>query len=534
MKFIFCLLTLALSSIATAGTFPSDWKWSQIETRHFKIIFPEHLRADGLIYANAAESAFATLKTVFEEVPTSRLPILISDHTDQSNGSATFLPYPLIIAIPALPIPTDSIAHYQDWAYELMIHELAHIFTFLPVHGFYRPLRYIFGNVIQPTGVLPRWYMEGLAVEVESRYSQFGRLRAPQTQGQLRALTLDKRWAFEDLSRINEVAIDLWPFGQRPYLFGSLIWHEWNEKFGPRTMSSLTQRYSRRLPFLLNGPVKDFSQMDLPETWTKLKNRLQTQSQTQINLIQAQGEMKRRSLTPNSSHAVAPTLSPDGLKLAFLSLDPYLGGELMVIERTSVTVPFEAARAERKAMVSATTRLNWSQDSQILIFDHLNWQRRFLKYRDLFQIDSKTLKMKQLTFGERASQPALSKDGKRILYISNHGGATELREFDLDKQKSRILMKPQNGIRLSLPEYLDEKNALVVGRDSQGLESIFQLDLSTLQRKLFFSNNGSFTLLKNTSNGILVANNLNGPGNLLLFSGKSMSPKWIRNAPNKN
>lgn len=530
MRIFSTVLIWALSFTAGAANYPAHWKWQQIETEHFKVIFPQQLLADGKLYADAAERAYTTLQSVFTEGPTSRIPILISDNTDLSNGSATFLPYPLIIAIPALPIPTDSIAHYQDWAYDLMIHELAHMYTFVPVHSFYRPLRYIFGSVIQPTGILPRWYMEGLAVEVESRYSRFGRLRAPQTQAQIRALTLDHRWSFENLSRINESSIDEWPFGQRPYLFGSLLWHNWNEKFGPETMSRLTQRYSRRLPFLLNGPVKDFSKLDLPETWDSLKERLKEQSQTQIKVISAQGEMKRRSLTPSASHAVAPSLSPNGLSLAYLTLDPYLGGEINVIERANINESFDARRAKRWAMVTATTRLNWSPDSNSIIFDQLNYQDRFLKYRDLYQVERTSRNIKRLTYGQRSSQPALEAGGKRILFISNQGGATELRELDLEKNQIHTLMKPQNGIRLALPEFLNAKTALVVGRDSLGKESIFRVDLATRERKIFFENGGEFTLLKNTGKGLLIANNQLGTGNLALLNPEGKSSRWISNS----
>ncbi|NJL26036.1 MAG: hypothetical protein HC902_13300 [Calothrix sp. SM1_5_4] len=100
------------------------------------------------------------------------------DDTDASNGMANFLPFPMIVVYPVLPVPGSSLDEYGDWALEMMIHEYAHILNMYPAHGIYAPFKYIFGGVLRPNAVLPKWYLEGLAVNLESSLSDHGRLRS--------------------------------------------------------------------------------------------------------------------------------------------------------------------------------------------------------------------------------------------------------------------------------------------------------------------------------------------------------------------
>ena len=184
-----------------------------LRTDHFEIVYREDQKALAKRYALAAERARELLMPLFKEGPDSTV-IYIGDETDSANGAASMLPYPTIVVYPVVPAPLDSIDDYGDWPFELMVHEYTHhILNMYPRHGIYVPLSYIFGDVIRPNLLLPQWYLEGLAVNNETRLSDHGRLRADRTEADARALVLDERLSGETLSKINEqelLTLALW------------------------------------------------------------------------------------------------------------------------------------------------------------------------------------------------------------------------------------------------------------------------------------------------------------------------------------
>ena len=107
---------------------------------------------------------------------------------------------------------------------------------------------------MHPNGILPRWYLEGLAVESESQFTDFGRLKSPRTFAEYRAFVEDAVLHKEDIARINETMIPSYPFGERPYILGSLLWEHMAQFGPPDVVDRLNQRYSRRFPFIINRP----------------------------------------------------------------------------------------------------------------------------------------------------------------------------------------------------------------------------------------------------------------------------------------
>ena len=150
-----------------------------------------------------------------------------------------------------------------------MIHEYTHILSFYPSHGFYTPLRYIFGSVVRPLAITPRWYLEGLAVAMETKFTTKGRLRSTDTQAAIKAFIQDKKIHNMSIDRINEGA-NSWPYGGSPYLFGALFWKKAIAEKGEGVVYKLLQDGSRKLPFTLGGTFEKFYKSSPQEFLTEL------------------------------------------------------------------------------------------------------------------------------------------------------------------------------------------------------------------------------------------------------------------------
>ena len=104
--------------------------------------------------------------------------IVLVDEDDGANGWAQVLPHRIIRLNAVAPDEVGEISHFDDWLSVLVTHELAHIVHLDTVLGGPRAVNEVFGRLMAPNGVQPRWLTEGVATYFESTLTGSGRLRS--------------------------------------------------------------------------------------------------------------------------------------------------------------------------------------------------------------------------------------------------------------------------------------------------------------------------------------------------------------------
>lgn len=496
LPFLFTLLFLP------AGTHAADpdRTWMQIETKNFLVIFDRQYQELGKRYALYAEQAHAAIAPIFEITPAKTI-LLIDDGTDLANGYATGVPYPMIVTYPVLPNSAESISDYGNWGLELLTHEYVHILSFEPATGLARPFRWIFGSIIRPNILLPRWYLEGLAVELETRFSSFGRLRSANYLSVARAMALDGSLRNEDIARINESSIPGWPGGVRPYLLGALLWNEMIRLGGDGTIKTLNLAYSRRLPFFINGPPRSLLGADYATLLARAYARIEDNVRKQLAVIQAASTPRPstdRELKQTGHFNRSPVLSPDQEKLVFVGRADNNDDAIFLTKRLAMSSP--DILPEKLATGTAITRASWFPDSMRFVYDSIHTFDRYYEFSDLSVFDLRNGKSRKISSGLRAREPVVSPDGKWIVFVQNTPGSTRLAAIETASASGnmsgggaspcrlapvpcpafRVLYTPPLQTRLAWPEFLSNDEVIFSEKRDDGNEVFKVLPVSAL------------------------------------------------------
>ena len=161
------VLILASTGPARAQV-PPDEAWRTITTENFRVTFPASLEALGRRAAGRAELAYDALARSFVDPPRGRIDLLVTDHTDVSNGFASVTPSNRITVFARPPVDDLSLGYFDEWLELVITHELAHIYHLDRAGTLGKVLRSVFGRSPNqwpffPGRAVPTWIIEGLA-----------------------------------------------------------------------------------------------------------------------------------------------------------------------------------------------------------------------------------------------------------------------------------------------------------------------------------------------------------------------------------
>lgn len=522
------LLTALLFTCQNSFATEPKWSYRVLRSAHFEIIYNRDQKNLAKRYLVAAEQAYEILMPIFKEGP-SKTIIYIRDDTDSSNGLATFLPYPIIEVLPVQPTALDSLDDFGDWAFELVLHEYTHILNMYPAHGIYVPLKWIFGNVVRPNAILPKWYLEGLAIDFESRFSSHGRMRAADTQAAGRALVLSQRLRSENIERINESEIPTWPYGGRPYLFGGWWWKSTLKEHGLDAVYTWNQNFSRRLPFLINNPMSELTQKNASGLLTEALEDVESAANTELDILNKSAPPKSSEVAPEAGEQSIFALSPEGKTLLYWNAQPRSGAEVKIKTRTVQGQAFSEIEGRKIFKTSGSVSARFINENQIL-FDQIDLEYPRGNYRDLYiyEIDSK--KTRRVTKQGRVQQAFPSKNGELAVAIQNEGGRTHLVQVNLQSGAITQLLPGSLFDRYSTPVYTPDGGILFVFRNRQGEERIFTFDASTKKAQAWKSDFKTAQHLRPaTEKGWLVTDAKTGVRNAYLMDYSGANPRPVTN-----
>jgi len=462
------LLTIAIPAVAQAP--PPDLDYLSVRTAHFRIIYPDRLEALVGHAAAAAERAHGLLTTSFFPAPSGPIDLLLTDHTDFSNGFARVTPTNRITIWVHPPLDGFALSDFDDWLELVITHEVAHVVQLDYAGRLGRTLRKVFGRPplrwpYFPGYTLPQLAIEGVAVELESRHTSAGRAEGTLFDAVVRARALET--GPESLSRALSDSPS-WPGNERPYIYGSLFFRHLSDTYGSENVARFLRAVADEwIPYRLDGAARDVFGLSFPELWDAWMGGV-LEAAASLGSRTGRGEGPTPEvLTEGAREAFHAAPHPDGRQVAYLRDDGRSDARLMLWsaagERTIA----------RWNSVSGPPR--WTPDGTLLVPD-VEYTDRYRIYRELYAV-SLSGEVRAVTRDLRVLHGDPHPRDGRIVAVLGGEGTTRLALLSPDGELLRILREAEAGVSWSFPVWSPGGDRIaVVRKGADGVSALLLLD----------------------------------------------------------
>jgi len=482
--------------------------WRTLESEHFVVHYHEPLEDVGRKVVAAAERSHAVLAPVFSHEPREKTHVVLRDTTDSANGFASVIPRNQITLFVSAPRGTSVLNDHDDWLYGLFVHEYTHILHLDAIGGLPFWYNRIFGKTWSPNQIQPRWVIEGLATHEESKRSSGGRTRSARFDMELRVAALANQEIKLDAMSSGPAG---WPHGSAAYLYGGHFMKWLFDRFGEDRVKTMTWSYgSSPIPYGLSHSLKEATGKRLDELYDQWVVFLRDKYRTQLEAIERRGRIEGRRLTFTGEGTRDPRFTPTGDRLVFWESDLRSRARFR-----SLAAGKNAASATDYARVDRAGGFDVLSDGSLVVEQSVNFRTNY-SFQDLFLWKDNSLPMTRLTRGQRARDPAVSPDERRVAFSMNRHSKSVLAVIPLrpDAKAEVVFEGPGRYDQVSAPEWSPDGSRITFSawRDG-GYRDILVVDVRSrkvveithdraLDTDPIFTPDGRFILFSSDRDGV--------------------------------
>ena len=472
MILIFFFNHTSFAQFYETGQDPSSIKWHQINTGNFQIIFSDDFTTEAQRLANILEYSYEYCSKTLNWQP-KKVSVILHNHSVTSNGLVVWTPKRMeLFTTP----PQDIYPH--DWLEQLAIHELRHVVqTDKMNQGITKLLSLVFGQ--QATGavigMVPRWFLEGDAINIETALSNSGRGRLPSFEMKLRALVLEnkKMYSYDKatMGSYKDYVPDYYALGYQMVAYSR---NKYDSKLWDNTLNFVSRNPYTFYPFYFG--LKKYTGLSRSGLYRVTFNKLDS-----LWTIQA-SELKYTSY-----HFINKRKSKN---YTSYRLPQYLNDSVIIVEKSGINqikqfVAIDKYGNEKKFLSPgfySSIRLSVAKDKMVWAenIPDIRWGNR--SYSVIKTYNFKTLLESIITQKSRYFAPALSKDALKIVAVEV-SPKNEYALVILDSETGELLQKimsPNNHF-IHIPNWTDDGNSIIVITLNQNGKSIQMVNTETLQ-----------------------------------------------------
>ncbi len=472
MKNILILLLVVFSPTSILSQFTDfhpELDWYTISGKHVKVHFHNGAERTAKVVAKIADEIWGPICSLYDYEP-DLVHYVIKDIDDYSNGATYFFDNKIEIWTSALDF---DLRGTHNWLRNVISHEFTHMVQiqaamkasrnlpalFLQVLSYEderRPdILYGFPNVVisypLATINIPAWFAEGTAqyMRKEFNYDNWDTHR----DMILRSYILD-----DNLLTWNQMGV----FGKTSlgnesvYNLGFALTRYMSQKYGEDKITELTSALGNWGVFTFDAAsekVLGISGKQLYEEWKEFLTKHYNER------IKA---LKNNLVSGDTIASVGfgnfyPTFSKDGKKVLYISNknSDYFGPSGLYLYDIDT-------KKETLITMGVRSTFSWINDEKQVLYakitdDNPNWYN----VHDIFVYDIEKKKETRLTKNLRANQPSVSNDGRKIVFLFQRDGTTNLGLVDIDGKNFEQLTQFENGEQVYNPKFSPDDSYII-------------------------------------------------------------------------
>ncbi len=485
MKKIFLLLIFFPIIIsAQFDEYNPDYNWLTIKGKHVVVHYHPEAERTARTVCKIADEVWGPITSLYGYEPET-VHFVIKDIDDYSNGATYFFDNKIEIWASALDFDLRG-AH--NWLRNVISHEFTHMvqiqsamkigrgipavyLQFLNYEDKRRPdILYGFPNFIGSYPIasvnVPAWFAEGTAqyMRKEFNYDNWDThrdmiLRMYALENKM--LTWNQMGIFDKTSLGNESV----------YNSGFALTRYISQKYGEDKLELISKKLGKLTNFTIDAAFKDVLGKDgnqIYDEWSSfLKNNYKERSKdVEANLVQ--GKM----ISGEGFGNFYPTYSPDGKKIIYISNkdnDYFLFSGIFELDLQTMK--------ERSLVSGVRSSLSFIPGQNKIVYAKLSQSNpKLANIHDLYTYDLDKDKEKRITFGLRANNPNVSHDGKKIVFLFQKDGSTNIGTVDIDGKNFKRLTFFEHGEQVFNPKFSLDDSYIIFGYTFSNSRDIFKVN----------------------------------------------------------
>jgi WD40-like Beta Propeller Repeat len=465
------VLTASALQSRASSLFDPRYRFRTLTTPHFIIYFHQGEDALAARLASIAEDTWRAIERPLGAKPPRLTHVVLADQSELANGYATPVPRDTVVLTAAWPAGSDFIGRTDDWLRLVFTHEFTHIVHLDRSESWAKVVRGVFGRVplAFPNLFLPIWQIEGIATYEESALTGEGRLHA----GDFRAIVTEaaRRRRLEPIDRANGGLTD-WAGGLAPYAYG-LGFHAYlADRYGDEKFGTLADATARRVPYTGSRVFKRIYGRSLGELWRDYESALEAS-----NAPPPRDDVRR--LTHHGFVVDGPRFAPAACRGC--------APDVLYAVRTPHGFPaLNRVALDGTPPRRVVTRYQGSTTApgvDTIYFDQQEVRRNAGLYSDLYALDVRTHRVRQVTNEARIIDPDLSAADQAIVAVRAAPGRRDLVRITLDATTgaadiTTLFSEPET--QFNAPRWSPDGKSIAVERHRRGRQSeIVVVDAAT-------------------------------------------------------
>ena len=366
------------------------------------------------------ENSISHQRSVFDYERSEKVTVLLTDFADYGNAGAIAVPRnALLVDIAPTPFTFET-SDTAERMYSLMNHELVHVVSMdqaAKKDQYYRrlfggkvastsehPETILYGYLTNPRRFSPRWYLEGVAVFMETWMAGgLGRAQGPYNEMVFRSKVRDDAHIYDRLGLVAEGTKVDFQVGANAYLYGTRFMNYLAYTYSPEDLVEWIKRNDGSERYYASQFQKVFG-LTLDQAWQNWVDFEHTFQEANLESVRQFPTTEYRNLSDEAMGSVSRSyLDPDTNKLYAAVRKPGVVAHITSLSLDDGSA--EKLEDVKGPMLYSVTSLAFDQESKTLFYatDNVN-------YRDLVSLDiatgESTVLLKDARIGNLVLNPA--------------------------------------------------------------------------------------------------------------------------------